>query len=109
MDGAAAFENDIPLSEEPECKVPEDSNNSDHCAQYSEFDTCKLCNSGYELLSDGTCKLKDEGIDEEKEDPIDDGEPVVEDIFWQECTNSNGTKGYLCPADLHSGFSEVEC
>jgi len=37
MDGAAAFENDIPLSEEPECKVPEDSNNSDHCAQYSEL------------------------------------------------------------------------
>lgn len=46
MDGAAAFENDIPLSEEPECKVPDDSNNSDHCAEYSENDTCLLCNSG---------------------------------------------------------------
>lgn len=33
MNGKAAFQNDIPLSEEPECKVPEDSNNSDHCAQ----------------------------------------------------------------------------
>jgi len=27
------FENDVPLDEEPECKNPENSNNSDHCAE----------------------------------------------------------------------------
>jgi hypothetical protein len=83
----------VPLDEEPECKVPEDSNNSDHCAQYSEFDTCKLCNSGYELRSDGTCELKDEDIDEEEQEPTDDDETTSEDIFWQECKNSAGLMG----------------
>lgn len=95
--------------------MPEDSNNSDHCAQYSEFDTCKLCNSGYELTTEQTCVLKDEEIDEEEQDPEDDNETPSEDIFWQECKNHNGYNGYICPADtfhacltLHNG-DEVDC
>jgi len=28
-----AFENDVPVNEQPDCKVQEDSNNSDHCKQ----------------------------------------------------------------------------
>lgn len=90
----------MPHNEEPECKVPEDSNNSDHCAQYTEFDTCKLCNSGYELMSDATCKLKDEEIEEEEEEPKEDDEPTTEDIYWQPCTNTAGQQGYLCPSDM---------
>ena len=74
--------------------MPEDSNNSDHCAQYSEFDTCKLCNAGYELTTDQTCVLKeDEEIDEEEQDPEDDNETPSEDIFWQECKNAAGQMG----------------
>jgi len=115
INGSSAFTNDVPFDEEPECKVPEDSNNSDHCAQYSEFDDCKLCNSGYELISDGTCKLKDEDIDEDPQEPEDDDVSPAEDIFWQQCANSEGQNGYICPVDtfhacltLHDG-SEVEC
>lgn len=74
MDTGSNFSNDIPPEEQPECKVPDDSNNSDHCAQYSEFGKCKLCNSGYQMLSDYTCKLKHEDIDE-KDDPNNHDQP----------------------------------
>jgi len=63
LDGSSDFQNDIPVEEEHECKVPEDSNNGDHCAQYSEFGTCKLCNSGYQLSNDGSCSLQNEQIE----------------------------------------------
>jgi len=82
----------VPLTEEPQCKVPEDSNNSDHCAQYSEFGKCKLCNSGYELQSDSACKLKDQQIDEEDEADKDE-EHNSEDIYWTQCKAENGVKG----------------
>lgn len=96
--------------------MPEDSNNSDHCKQYSEFDTCKLCNSGYTLMPDGTCQLTDEDIDTDPiDDPIEDNETPSEDLFWHTCTSHTGVNGYTCPSDtfaacltLHDG-SEVEC
>jgi hypothetical protein len=90
INGKSDFKNDVPHDEEPECKVPEDSNNSDHCAQYSEFGTCKLCNSAYELQADSTCKLKDTEIDDQPDTPQDDDETPSEDIFWQQCTVSSG-------------------
>jgi len=115
MNGSSSFSNDVPHNEEPECAVPEDSNNSDHCAQYSEFDTCKLCNSGYELMSDNSCTLTEQEIDEDNTDPVDDDETLSEDIFWQVCTNDDNNHGYLCPADNDSKChflddgSSVEC
>mmetsp|Transcript_13775 Transcript_13775/g.11469 ORF Transcript_13775/g.11469 Transcript_13775/m.11469 type:complete len:104 (-) Transcript_13775:510-821(-) len=99
MNGSSSFSNDVPQDEEPECRVPEDSNNSDHCSQYSEFDTCKLCNSGYQLMSDSSCQLSDPEIDDGITEPVDDDETITEDIFWQSCI-SNGNPGYLCPADI---------
>jgi len=62
LDGGSDFQNDIAQTEEHQCEVPADSNNSDHCAQYSEFGICKLCNSGYALSNEGTCNLKSEQI-----------------------------------------------
>jgi len=101
IDGSSSFTNDVPHDEEPECKVPEDSNNSDHCAQYNEFGTCSYCNSGYELTNDAKCKLKDEDdiVDPDPVDPIIDDGDHTEDIFWQQCQTGAGIKGYLCPAD----------
>jgi len=86
LDGRSDFQNDIPVEEEHECKVPEDSNNGDHCAQYSEFSTCKLCNSGYQLSNDGSCSLQNEQIENLGEYVISsDNETMSEDIFWKEC------------------------
>jgi len=86
LDGRSDFQNDIPVEEEHECKVPEDSNNGDHCAQYSEFGTCKLCNSGYQLSNDGSCSLQNEQIENLGEYVISsDNETMSEDIFWKEC------------------------
>lgn len=85
LDGSSDFQNDIPVEEEHECKVPEDSNNGDHCAQYSEFGTCKLCNSGYQL-SNGSCSLQNEQIENLGEYVISsDNETMSEDLFWKEC------------------------
>jgi len=99
MDGEANFTNDVPTSEQPECKVPEDSNNSDNCSQYSEFGTCKLCNSGYELTSDSVCVLKDQEIEEEEEEAKDDNETISEDTFWQACDTDQDYNGWMCPLD----------
>ena len=100
MEGKGSFVNDVPASEEPECKVPADSDNEDNCAQYNEFGDCKLCNSGYELLSDASCKLKEEDIEEEEEEEEEDPkEPNSEDIIWAECTNSVGKNGFKCFSD----------
>lgn len=99
MNGDSAFSNDVPSSEEPECKVPEDSNNSDNCAQQNEFGDCKLCNSGYELQVDSSCDLKDEEVAEDEVEPAEDDETISEDIFWQTCQTSTAVKGWLCPAD----------
>lgn len=101
MDGKSGFKNDVPSSEQPECKVPEDSNNSDNCAQYSEFGKCKLCNSGYKLTSDSVCVLKDQEVEEEEEEPKDDDETISEDIFWQACETPKHN-GWLCPSDTNS-------
>jgi len=103
MDGNSSFINDVPHDEEPSCAVPEDSNNSDHCAQWNEFGVCLQCNSGYQnsdVNPDIPCVLQDEDISEDDEtEPIDDGETISEDIFWQVCTSSTNTSGFLCPAD----------
>jgi aminopeptidase C len=46
IDSNNTFVNDIPQDEEPECVIPEDSNNADKCKQYNEFGDCAMCNSG---------------------------------------------------------------
>jgi len=83
VEGKGNFVNDVPLAEEPECMPPADSDNSDNCSQYNEFGDCKLCNSGYELLSDSTCQLKPEDIEEEEEEEEEDpNAPNSEDVYW---------------------------
>lgn len=102
----------MPLDEEPECKVPEDSNNADHCKAYNEFGKCKMCNSAYELKADNSCKLKDEAVDSHSGTADDDGESIQEEVFWQSCESAGG-KGWLCPQEntcwtLTDG-QQVEC
>lgn len=95
------FENDVPLDEKPECKVQEDSNNKDNCKQYSEFGDCKLCNNGYKLMSDTTCKIHEDIFDddiEKDEDTQDDDKLDPENIIWEKCIE-DGNIGWKCIND----------
>lgn len=99
MDGHADFENDITQDDEPECIVPQDSNNSDHCKKYNEFDKCIMCNSGQDLVTGVGCKLKNVDIEEDEFTPPEDEETKSEDIFIHECTSDDGRQGVYCPAE----------
>jgi len=92
------FTNDVPLDEEPECKNPEDSNNADNCAEYSEFGDCKFCNSGYSLVNDECVITSDEDIDDGGEDTEEEEQDEYEDIMWEQC-HTNGVTGWKCPSD----------